>query len=123
MGGPQAKAGVSLAELRHQPEHLAKIWFIRNRYYLSSASMGQPDRLLDGAFHGRVGALINERTVSDQHTSGANLGTASGRPFVLVFSGRPMSHHGTNRTTIDVRNSVANRVRPDIVPSAQFGRD
>jgi hypothetical protein len=34
-----------------------------------------------------------------------------------------MAAIGTNRTTIDVRSSVANGGKPDTVPTAQFDRD
>jgi hypothetical protein len=34
-----------------------------------------------------------------------------------------MSPVGTNRTTIDVRSSVANGSKPDMTPTAPFGRD
>jgi hypothetical protein len=33
------------------------------------------------------------------------------------------SVYGTNRTTSDVRSSVANGGKPDIAPTAQFGRE
>jgi hypothetical protein len=39
------------------------------------------------------------------------------------ISRRGMAASGTNRTSSDVRSSVANGGKPDIAPTAQFGRD
>ncbi len=40
-----------------------------------------------------------------------------------VLANPEPSTHGTNRTTSDVRSSVAIGGKPDIAPTAQFGRE